>query len=73
TQKKYQTDFALAILLDPHQSWQDASQVPQAYVALANRESEWVDEIGLTVNRAIAKSRVTKAALNLLRRNLILK
>ncbi|WP_417391171.1 CinA family nicotinamide mononucleotide deamidase-related protein [Gimesia sp.] len=73
TQKKYETDFALAILLDPHQSWQDASQVPQAYVALANRESEWVEEIGLTVNRAIAKSRVTKAALNLLRRNLILK
>lgn len=72
TQKKYQTDFALAILLDPLQSWQDPRQVPQAYVALANRESEWVEEIGLTVNRAIAKSRVTKAALNLLRRNLIL-
>ncbi|WP_417385248.1 CinA family nicotinamide mononucleotide deamidase-related protein [Gimesia sp.] len=73
TQQKYDTDFGLAILLDPHQSWQDPNQVPQAYVALANRESEWVEEIGLTVNRAIAKSRVTKAALNLLRRNLIVK
>lgn len=73
TREKFDSDFALAILLDPHQSWQDPSLVPQAYVALANRETEWVEEIGLTVNRAIAKSRVTKAALNLLRRNLILK
>ncbi|MCA9006822.1 MAG: CinA family nicotinamide mononucleotide deamidase-related protein, partial [Planctomycetaceae bacterium] len=30
TQQKYDTDFALAILLDPHQSWQDPNQVPQA-------------------------------------------
>ncbi len=71
TREKFNSDFALAILLDPQQSWQDPDQIPQAYVALANRETEWVEEIGLTVNRAIAKSRVTKAALNLLRRNLI--
>lgn len=71
TRERFNSDFALAILLDPQQSWQDPDQIPQAYVALANRETEWVEEIGLTVNRAIAKSRVTKAALNLLRRNLI--
>jgi len=70
TRKKYVSDYALAIVLDVNQSWQDVENVPQAFIALVAEEVELVEEIGLTVNRAIAKSRVTKAALNLLRRNL---
>ncbi len=68
---KHASDFALSIVLDVNQSWQDQENVPQAFVALAGEEIELVEEIGLTVNQAIAKSRVTKTALNLLRRHLI--
>lgn len=71
TREQQEADFGLAILLDLNQSWQDREAAPQAFVALAGSEGEWVEEIGLTVNRAIAKSRVTKAALNLLRRTLM--
>ncbi|QDT45335.1 Putative competence-damage inducible protein [Gimesia alba] len=71
TRENYASDFALSIILDVNQSWQDNENVPQAFVALAAEGIELVEEIGLTVNRAIAKSRVTKAALNLLRRTLI--
>ena len=65
------SDFALTIVLDVNQSWLDRENIPQAFVALAGEGIELVEEIGLTVNQAIAKSRVTKAALNLLRRHLI--
>ncbi|WP_339732477.1 CinA family nicotinamide mononucleotide deamidase-related protein [uncultured Gimesia sp.] len=71
TREKYASDFALSIILDVNQSWQESENAPQAFVALAAEGVELVEEIGLTVNRAIAKSRVTKAALNLLRRTLI--
>lgn len=71
TREKQGTDFGLAILLDLNQSWQDRDSAPQAFVALAAAEGAWVEEIGLTVNRAIAKSRITKAALDLLRRKLL--
>lgn len=71
TREKYASDNALTIILDMTQSWQDVENVPQAYIALATVESEYVEVIGLTVNQAIAKSRVTKAALNLLRRHFI--
>lgn len=70
TREKYASDYALSILLDVNQSWQDLENVPQAYIALVAEGVECVEEIALTVNRAIAKSRVAKAALNLLRRNL---
>jgi len=69
--EKFASDFALSIMLDPNQSWQDRENAPQAFVALAAEGIECVEEIGLTVNQAIAKSRITKAALNLLRRNLL--
>lgn len=71
TREKYACDYALSIVLDMGQSWQDMENIPQAFIALATKESELVEEIGLTVNQAIAKSRVTKAALNLLRRHFI--
>ena len=71
TRENYASDFALSIILDVNQSWQDHENLPQAFVALAAEGFELVEEIGLTVNRAIAKSRVTKTALNLLRRTLI--
>ncbi len=71
TREKHASDFALSIVLDVNQSWQDRENIPQAFVALAGEGIELVEEIGLTVNQAIAKSRVTKAALNLLRRHLI--
>lgn len=68
--EKYASDYALSIVLDVNQSWQDVENVPQAFIALVADGTELVEEIGLTVNRAIAKSRVAKAALNLLRRTL---
>ncbi|MCA9015280.1 MAG: CinA family nicotinamide mononucleotide deamidase-related protein [Planctomycetaceae bacterium] len=71
TRENCASDYALSILLDMNQSWQDNENVPQAFVALAAEGIELVEEIGLTVNQAIAKSRVTKAALNLLRRTLL--
>ncbi|QDU07011.1 CinA family nicotinamide mononucleotide deamidase-related protein [Gimesia aquarii] len=71
TQQQHACDFAISIVLDIDQSWQDTENVPQAFVALVADGIELVEEIGLTVNRAIAKSRVTKVALNLLRRHLI--
>lgn len=70
TREKYASDYALSIVLDVNQSWQDAKNIPQAFIALVAEGVELVEEIGLTVNRAIAKSRVTKAALNLLRSDL---
>jgi len=70
TRERFASDYALSILLDVNQSWQNLENIPQAYIALVAEGVELVEEIGLTVNRAIAKSRVTKAALNLLRRNL---
>ncbi|QDV53487.1 CinA family nicotinamide mononucleotide deamidase-related protein [Gimesia fumaroli] len=71
TRESYTSDFALSIILDVNQSWQEHNDAPQAFVALVAEGVELVEAIGLTVNRAIAKSRVTKAALNLLRRTLI--
>lgn len=69
--ESFGSDYGLAILLDQSQSWQDKANVPQAYVALVAEGVELAEEIGLTVNRAIAKSRVTKVGLNLLRRTLL--
>ncbi|KAA0140705.1 CinA family nicotinamide mononucleotide deamidase-related protein [Gimesia chilikensis] len=71
TRETQTSDYGLAILLDLNQSWQDRENAPQAFVALASDDGAWVEEIGLTVNRAIAKSRISKAALDLLRRKLL--
>ncbi|QDU53232.1 CinA family nicotinamide mononucleotide deamidase-related protein [Gimesia panareensis] len=71
TRETQGADYGLAILLDLNQSWQDREAAPQAFVALAGAEGAWAEEIGLTVNRAIAKSRISKAALDLLRRKLM--
>lgn len=71
TREKFSSDFALSIILDLNQSWQESENAPQAYVALAAEGFELVEEIGLTVNQAITKSRVTKAAFDLLRRTLL--
>lgn len=70
TREQHASDFAISIVLDVDQSWQDTENIPQAFVALVADGIELTEEIGLTVNRAIAKSRVTKVALNLLRQHL---
>lgn len=69
---RFGTDFALSIAAT---SLNDSSAVdtntPVAFIALAGRDLEDVRELSLAGDPAIAKSRTVKAAMNLLRRQLL--